>query len=291
MRKFSKFADPMVIGWLCVLSAALAMSDYSLFIVARHFGTPIIFAVLGGVIFDGAAIVFATISFNSVKSGYPGSGAKLGTILCALLSAYINSYHQTLLNQPVIAKLFWSAPPIIAVSVFEAHIRYVKRRTLVNQGRIAPDLPTFGKWAWILFPVKTLRIARNVVQFRLGIVLARNTPGIDRDNAPVPVTGAMEITAGSGVSGQTFGNSFRTLPDGSPTFGELGETFPGSMRHARDWARANGYTVNDRGPLSANVLRDYMHAINSVKAGNETSEITDNTEPAEIEIPDRQVNE
>jgi Protein of unknown function (DUF2637) len=260
-ERLGKFAtNPVVIGWLCVLTAALAMSDYSLFIVARHFDTPPVFAVLLGVIFDGAAVVLATIAFNSVKSGYPGSGAKLGTLLCVALSSYINSYHQTLLNQPLIAKLVWASPPVIAFIVLEAHMRFVKRRTLANQGRIAPDLPTFGKWAWLLFPVKTLRIARTIVRYRLGYILARQTPGMVHASPPVPIPGSGELLPGSGVSGGSFPELPASFSELAQTTGYLGEVPTGSLAHVREWARASGLFVNRRGPIPADVVQKYILA-------------------------------
>ena len=274
-------------GWLMVLGATLIMSDYSLFFVARHLGTPPIFAILAGVIFDGAALLFADYSLKHARAGSSGSGPRLAVLICAGLSAFLNSQHAVIANQIPAARVFWAAPPIIAVLAYEFHIKWERRRALANAGRVPPDLPAMGKWAWLLFPIKTFRIARNITQFRLGIILARHTPGIDREGAPVPVTGAMELTAGRGVSGETFPGSSGTFLETSATFGELGERNSGSMKDARDWARANGYPVNVRGPLPANVLRDYIHAINAVKPVAEIEDI----ESSEIENPETNVIE
>lgn len=267
-------------GWLLVLGATLTMSNYSLYFVARHFGTPPLFAILAGAIFDGAALLFADYSLKHARAGSSGSGPRLAVLICAGLSAFLNSQHAVILNQIPAARVFWAAPPIIAVLAYEFHIKWERRRALANAGRIPPDLPAFGKWAWLLFPIKTFRISRTIVKFRLGIVLARHTPGIDRGNAPVPVTGSMEITAGNGVSGGTFLNSAGTFLDTSGTLGNVGELNASSMRDARVWARANGYPVNVRGPLPANVLRDYIHAINSAPV---TTEIEDAETESETE--------
>jgi hypothetical protein len=268
-------------GWLMVLGATLTMSDYSLYFVARHFGTPPVFAILAGVIFDGAALLFADYSLKHARAGSSGSGPRLAVLICAGLSAFLNSQHAVIANQIPAARIFWAAPPVIAVLAYEFHIKWERRRALANAGRVPPDLPAFGKWAWLLFPVKTWRIARNIVRFRLGITLARHTPGIDREGSPVPVTGSMEITAGNGVSGETFLSNSGTFLQTRETFGELGERNPSSMRDARDWARASGYPVNVRGPLPANVLRDYIHAINSANSGGESGETPETAETDE----------
>lgn len=271
-------------GWLMVLGATLTMSDYSLFYVARHFGTPPVFAVLGGVIFDGAAILFADYSLKHARAGSSGSGPRIGVLLCAGLSAFLNSQHAVIAHQIAAARLFWAAPPVIAVTAYEFHIKWERRRALANAGRVPADLPVFGKWAWALFPVKTFRIARTVVRYRLGIILSRHTPGMVHQSPAVPVPGSPELPAGEGSFPGSFPELAGTFGETMPVFGQPAGTFPGTTKHAREWARAMGYQVSHRGPLSADILHEYIKALNTPKltAGGtglaETESDTDDTE-------------
>lgn len=264
-------------GWLAVLCGTLAMSNYSLFYIGRHLGTPVVFAVLGGVIFDGAALVFADISLSHARLGSSGSGSRLAVIMCAALSAYLNSLHTVFAHQIPAAKLWWAAPPIIAVAAYEAHIRFERRRALAANNRVAPDLPAMGKLAWVLFPIKTWKIARTIVRYRLGLLLSRHTPGMVHPNPPVPVPGSPELPAGSGVSEFSYtsltGNYGQT-PESNSYQRELN---PGTTQHVREWALARGYNVGRRGTLPANVLRDYQVALTTV------SEPVADTEPADTD--------
>src|SRR5271167_2971914 len=149
-------------GWLIVLGLTMAMSNYSLYFVARHLGTPAIFAIMAGPIFDGTALLFADYSLKHARTGSPDSGDRIAVFLCAGLSAYLNSQHALIAGQIPAARIFWAAPPILAVWAYDRHIKWERRRALANAGRVAPNLPVFGKWAWTLFPIKTLKIARTV---------------------------------------------------------------------------------------------------------------------------------
>jgi Protein of unknown function (DUF2637) len=246
------------IGWLMVLGATLTMSDYSLFHIARYWGTPPLFAVLAGVIFDGAAILFADYSLKHARVGSSGFGPQMGVIICAGLSAYINSEHAVINGQPFIARIFWAAPPLVSVAAYEFHIKWERRRALANAGRIPPDLPAYGRWAWILFPIKTLRISRTIVRYRLGITLARATPGMAHTTPPVPVPGSADFSPGSGVSAGTLANIAGSSVNIGGTTSDLRELEPGSLASIREWARSQGRPVNRRGPIPNDVIAGYM---------------------------------
>ena len=193
-------------GWLTILGAALTLSCYSLFYIARSWGVPIPIAAIVSAAFDGIAITCADYSLKYARVGQSGTSARLATFLFAGLSAYINSQHATIGHEIGPAKLFWAAPPIGAVIVYELHIRWERRRALANAGRVAPDLPVMGKWAWALFPIRTYRLARTVVRYRMGIMLMRQTPGMIYVNPPFPVPGYETINAGqTGITGSNAG--------------------------------------------------------------------------------------
>jgi hypothetical protein len=248
-------------GWLLVLGATLSMSDYSLYFVARHLGTPVLFAVLGGVIFDGAAILFADYSLKHARLGSSASGTRLAVLVCAGLSAYLNSMHAAIANQIPAARLFWAAPPVIAVAAYEAHIRYERRRALANAGRVAQDLPAMGKLAWLLFPVKTYKSARAIVRYRMGLLLARHTPGYVYAKSPFPVPGSEEIPAASEFVGETLPILPGSFPVVSATFRDQRQLLPGSTQHARNWLQARGYPVGERGAIPSNYLSIYHQAL------------------------------
>lgn len=257
-------------GWLMVLGATLTMSDYSLYFVARHLGTPVIFAILGGVIFDGAAILFADYSLKHARVGSSGFGPRLGVLICAGLSAYLNSQHAVIAHQIAAARVFWAAPPLIAVAAYEFHIKWERRKALANAGRVSPDLPAFGRWAWALFPIATYRIARSVIRYRLGLILARQTPGMVHPDPPVPLPGYSVIPAGQPGLLETTGGFGQTPGQLAQTTGGV-SLYPGGLRiyppladadskTVRAWARTQGLPVPERGPLPTDICNAYRVA-------------------------------
>lgn len=154
------------IGWLIAGSVALAVSAWSLYWVGIAWGVIPILAGVLSVCFDGAALVSAE---NALKVARDQDSNALGprtlTLLCAGISAYINSYHAVLLHAPQPARLLYAAPPLVAVALFNQHLRIERRGILKRAGKIPPGLPPIGLIWTILFPgraMKTIHTAGKV---------------------------------------------------------------------------------------------------------------------------------
>lgn len=220
------------IGWLVVVGSALTLSAWSLYWVGRRYGLPIPLAILVSAAFDGAGIVSADLTLKYARThGDSGFGPRLGVLTLAGMSAYLNMQHAILAHDPFAARVLYSVPPITAVTMFELHSRYERRAALKRAGRVAPALPAFGRNAWLLFPLRTLRVSRQIVGFRISSIQREAFPELP-ETKPQLVSGSSE-----------------TLPVDSATI--------------RSWAQTVGLPVSDRGPIPQSVVNDYMQAIES----------------------------
>lgn len=150
--------------WLAVLVPALGMSCWSLYFVARSWGVPPWIA--GGVsaCFDGLALVCADLALRYARThGDSGLGARLVMLAAMAVSAYLNSQHALIDHDPWAARVLYAGPPVAAVLAFELAMRYQRRGALRAAGRVAPALPVYGRMAWALFPLRTMRSLRAVV--------------------------------------------------------------------------------------------------------------------------------
>lgn len=157
------------LGWLIVVIAALALSFWSLYFVATYYGLPQPLAIIVSTAFDGAAIVCADLTLKYARSyGDSGLAPRMAVFLLAGASAYLNSQHAILNHDGKPAIILYACPPIIAVLLFELHSRYERRNALRKAGRVAKSLPVFGRWAWILFPIKSFKMMRGIVARRMA---------------------------------------------------------------------------------------------------------------------------
>lgn len=153
--------------WLLVLAPILGVSAYSLFWVARHFGVPPYIAIFMSTCFDGAALVGADYSLKYAQAGLSGGTPRTFVRVLALVSAFLQTFHAKLDNQPPGAWVMWAALPIIAVVLYDIHIRFERRKALARVGSIYPaPLPQWGFASWILFPLRTYSELRDIVQAR-----------------------------------------------------------------------------------------------------------------------------
>jgi Protein of unknown function (DUF2637) len=153
--------------WLLVLVPILGVSAYSLFWVARHFGVPPEIAIFMSTCFDGAALVGADYSLKYATAGLSGGTPRTFVRTLALVSAFLQTFHARLDHQPPGAWLMWASLPIIAVVLYDIHIKFERRKALARAGIVYPSsLPQYGLTRWILFPGKTLTDFRSIVAAR-----------------------------------------------------------------------------------------------------------------------------
>lgn len=206
-------------GWLVVVISALALSAYSLFFVARHYGLPVILAGLVSAAFDGAAMVCADLAIKYAKShSDSGFGPRMVVLLMAGTSAYLNTQHAAILHEPLAARILYAVPPLTAVTLVELHLRWERRNALRRAGRIAESLPVFGRWAYLLFPVRTVGVLRNIIAYRLDIIESK-----------------AGVSANRSYSASLNGNS----------------------QAVRTWAKLHGMNVGDRGRIPGHVIQAY----------------------------------
>jgi hypothetical protein len=150
--------------WVAVVIITLALSNWSLFAVGRHYGLPIVLAAVLSVPFDGAALVCADISLKYAREhGANGAGPRSAVTILAGLSAWLNSLHATLLHVGMPAHVMYAVPPLVALFLFEAHTRYERRGAL----------PILGAFIWSRHPVVAHKAMQAIsgqrLFFRLSI--------------------------------------------------------------------------------------------------------------------------
>ena len=274
-RAFNRF------GWLIVMSAALGFSTWSLYYIARHYGAPAPAAVVVSMFFDGAAVLCADYSLKYARTGDSGFIPQLGVFTLAGLSAYLNSQHAQLNHDPSAARILFAAPPIVAVVIYEFHVRWERRRALRNSGRIPAVMPVFGRYAWFLFPLRTIKVLRSITAGRLAMIHATNTPGMFIGGSPEyaePPSGFTETTPEFALPA--------TMPGNPP--GLYVGSLPGTPAMVRAWARSVGIQVNPRGPIPIQIQNAYDAALTQFRAAKTKAEIE--SAPIEPATPENDPN-
>jgi hypothetical protein len=153
--------------WLLVLAPILALSAYSLFWIGTRLGVPPLIAITISTCFDGAALVSADYSLKYVQKGLSGTFPRTVTRVLALLSAFLQTLHAKLGHEPPGAWIMWAALPVIAVVLFDIHLRFERQKALARSGAVYPaPLPQWGIASWLLFPLRTLNDFREIVAAR-----------------------------------------------------------------------------------------------------------------------------
>jgi hypothetical protein len=223
-------------GWLIVMAAALSISAWSLWWIGIRLGLPPVLAGAVSACYDLGALVCAMLALNYARSqGDSGLGPRMGVFILGGISAYLNAQHAAMAGDHTLAaEILYACPPVISVAIFELQTRWLRRGALRRAGRIPERLPVFGRWAWILFPFRTLGTTRRIVSFRLDNIANRETGIIETRPA------IQEIDSG----GDYEQTEIRTTV-------------------IREWARTRGIQVNSRGPLPASLRSSYLAELNS----------------------------
>lgn len=133
--------------------AALGVTGWSLYAVARHYQAP---SPVGGAavaVFDGTAYACLYLASEASKAGRSAIGARLVSLGMAGISVYLNRFHAQLIDGGLPACLLFSTPTLALLAVSElswAGPRAEARKTL---GEHPFRLPQFGGWAWLLAPM------------------------------------------------------------------------------------------------------------------------------------------
>jgi hypothetical protein len=192
-------------------------------------------AALVSAAFDGAAICLCSLSLTIARSHDSAFAPRLGVLLLAAISAWLNSQHASLLGLPLPARVLYASPPIVAILVFDLNTRFTKRAALRKAGKVPASLPPIGRTAALLFPIRSYRVVRSIIRYRLTVL--ENQAGMSQ------VSGSIE---------------------------RVSETFVSSTEHKviRTWARTQGISVPERGPLPKAVVSSYLELTAGGSNGN-----------------------
>lgn len=226
--------------WLAVLGPILGVSAWSMYYVARYLGAPPAVAICASTCFDGVALLCADYSLRYAQAGLSGSVARTVVRLFALLGAYIQTLHAKIGGGPPGSWLFWASLPIGAVTVYEVHIRFERRKALAQSGVHYPaPLPAFGLVTWALFPIKTYKSLREIVGKRKEAILvaarARTTLAETREEKPQRLVGLPSLNT-------------KAKP-------KAGVNAHSPKRAHRQWLKDHNYPVGDRARIPAHLLR------------------------------------
>jgi hypothetical protein len=157
-------------AWLVVLGTALALSWWSLDVLALHFGMPKVLAAMVSATFDGAALVAADLAIRRAAVAEPAFAVKLLMVTTVALSAWLNYEHGMLLGYPVVARMLFAAPPVISGWLFELQLRSLYRARRQQLGRTIRPVPQFGWIVWCFHPWATLKRLSQIGASRLQSV-------------------------------------------------------------------------------------------------------------------------
>lgn len=111
-------------GFVIALGAAMTLSAWSLYWVARHWGQPQLVAALTSAGFDGAAMAASGYAIRFAEKGLKGWPARVTVLALAGLSSFLNAQHPILAGDPWQAIALYAVPPLTAVTLFELHVRW-----------------------------------------------------------------------------------------------------------------------------------------------------------------------
>jgi hypothetical protein len=144
-------------GWFIVVGAALGISWWSLATMAEAFGMPMLLAAVVSAVFDGGALVVGELAMRYARSADSGAAPRAVMLLLVGTSTWLNWSHAGLLGYGDAARLMFGAPSAVAGVLVEIELRWHHRDALRQRGHVAPALPPFGRWCWLLHPLATSR--------------------------------------------------------------------------------------------------------------------------------------
>jgi hypothetical protein len=143
MKRFAPWA------WLVVLGTTLALSRWSLDVLALHFGVPKRLAALVSATFDGSALVAADLALRRAVKADPALAVRLLMLTAVGLSAWLNYEHGVLLGYGMVGRVLFAAPSVLSGWLFELQLRSLRRDRLHATGRVAKPVPQFGMVVWL----------------------------------------------------------------------------------------------------------------------------------------------
>lgn len=160
-------------AWYYVLIAALTVGGWSMYHVLHTLlGLPVLIAVVGALVFDGAGLIFSEYARAAIERGrgftFPGL-CMLGTVTA---SAFVNYSHGVHLGWGTAGGLALGAIPCVLELLFLTHTVDTRLNALYRARLLPERLPRVGFLGAIMFPRRSLRAVRAVIGRRLDIIEA-----------------------------------------------------------------------------------------------------------------------
>ncbi|GGU63558.1 hypothetical protein GCM10010211_30740 [Streptomyces albospinus] len=138
---------------LAVVSlAALGVTGWSLYAVARHYQAPGPVGWAAVAVFDGTAYACLHLASEASAAGRSAAGARLASLFMAAGSVYLNRFHAQLIDGGLPACLLFSVPTLALLAVSELSWAGPRAEARRGHGEQPFRLPQFGGWAWLLAP-------------------------------------------------------------------------------------------------------------------------------------------
>jgi hypothetical protein len=160
-------------AWVAVVVIALALSNWSLAVVAHHYGLPYLrplpLAWLLSIPFDCAALVAGDLTLKYARElGSNGAAPRATVFALAGLSAWLNSEHASFLHLGIPAHVMYACPPLVSIVLFELHTHFAYRTALQAAHRTVEPLPVFGVGVWLWHAVQAAKAVSAITGRRLS---------------------------------------------------------------------------------------------------------------------------
>lgn len=163
--KAPRLPSASTIAWRLALTvvslAALGVTGWSLYAVARHYAAPEPVGVGAVAVFDGAAYACLHLASQASAAGRSALGARLASLGIASLSVYLNRFHAELIDGGRPATVLFSAPTLALLIVSELSWAGPRAKARAELGRTPYALPVFGGWGWLLAPCRAWSMVRT----------------------------------------------------------------------------------------------------------------------------------
>lgn len=147
---------PTRIAWhiamLIVRPAAAAMAGWSLYVVARHYGTPEALACFAVAVFDGVGLGCLYQATEAVKAGRSAALAILATLGMAGVSVSLNVQHAAIIHGGHTAEVMFSTPAVGLLILSALSWSATRAEARAARGESPMRLPAYGLWGWLLAP-------------------------------------------------------------------------------------------------------------------------------------------
>jgi hypothetical protein len=149
-----------------IAAAAGSTTGWSLYAVARHFGTPSPIAAAAVAVFDGVALACLKLASDASRAGRTAIGARLATVLMAGVSVYLNNWHSELIRGGLAASLLYAVPTVALILVADLSWAAERAAARSERGETPMRMPVLGL-TWLIAPKGSVNAVKKRAQDHL----------------------------------------------------------------------------------------------------------------------------